>query len=77
MSIEEQVEVCAADVHCVTCSDEALPATVVRVDQAAGLAIVMVAGGRAEVDVTLVDAVAPGHVLLVHGGVAIAHLEPA
>ena len=77
MSIEEQLEACAADGHCVTCSDEALPVTVVRVDQAAGLAIVTVDGGTAEVDVTLVDAVAPGHVLLVHGGVAIAHLESA
>lgn len=77
MSIEDQYASCAADGHCVTCSDEALPATVVRVDQAEGLAVVAVDGGTAEVDVTLVDAVAPGHVLLIHGGVAIAHLEPA
>jgi len=77
MSVEEQLETCAADGHCVTCSDEALPATVVRVDQDAGLALVTINGSTAEVDVTLVDAVAPGHVLLVHGGVAIAHLEPA
>ena len=77
MSIEEPFQACAADGHCVTCADEALPATVVRVDQEAGLAVVTVDGGLIEVDVTLVDAVAPGHVLLVHGGVAIAHLEPA
>ena len=77
MSIEDQYASCAADGHCVTCSDEALPATVVRVDLAAGLAVVAVDGSTVEVDVTLVDAVAPGHVLLIHGGVAIAHLEPA
>jgi hydrogenase maturation factor len=77
MSIEDPRATCAADGHCVTCSDEALPATVVRVDQVAGLAVVAVNGGTAEVDVTLVDGVVPGHVLLIHGGVAIAHLEPA
>ncbi|MDQ5852450.1 MAG: HypC/HybG/HupF family hydrogenase formation chaperone [Chloroflexota bacterium] len=77
MSIEDQYASCAADGHCVTCSDEALPATVVRVDHEAGLAVVAVDGGTAEIDVTLVDAVEPGHVLLIHGGVAIAHLEPA
>ncbi len=77
MNVEEQFEACASDRHCITCSDEALPATVVRVDREAGLAVVIVDGGTAEVDVTLVDEVAPGHVLLVHGGVAIAHLESA
>ncbi len=77
MSIEEPFGACTTDGHCITCSDEALPATVVRVDQAAGLAVVAVNGGTVEVDVTLVDAVVPGHVLLIHGGVAIAHLEPA
>ena len=75
MSIEDHYASCAADGHCVTCSDEALPATVVRVDHEAGLAIVTVDGQDAEVDVTLVDEIAPGHVLLVHGGVAIAHLQ--
>jgi hydrogenase maturation factor len=77
MSIEDHYASCAADSHCVTCSDEALPATVVSVDREAGLAVVAVNGGTAEVDVTLVDAVGPGHVLLIHGGAAIAHLESA
>src|SRR5579859_4597829 len=68
--------------HCVTCSDEALPARVLRVDQESGLAQVSVVGTRSiaspneiieEIDITLVDSVAPGDILLVHGGVAIAH----
>jgi hydrogenase maturation factor len=66
--------------HCVTCSDEALPARVLRVDQESGLAQVSVVGTRfiaspiiEEIDITLVDSVAPGDILLVHGGVAIAH----
>jgi hypothetical protein len=60
-----------AEGHCVTCSDEALPATVVSVDVEAGLAIVQIDGTTEEVDITLVEDVAPGDVLLVHGGVAI------
>lgn len=63
------------DGHCITCSDEALPARVLRVEQDAGLAWVAIADATAEVDITLVDDVRPGQLLLVHGGVAIAHLE--
>jgi hydrogenase maturation factor len=63
-----------ADGYCVTCADEALPASVLRVDSAAGLALVALRGAEVEIDITLVDDVAPGAVLLVHGGVAIAHL---
>ena len=66
---------CAADGHCVTCSDEALPARVLRVDPATGMAFVALEEGSAEVDITLVDAVRVGQVLLVHGGVAIGALE--
>lgn len=61
--------------HCITCSDEALPARVLRVDGASGLALVEVEGITQEVDITLVDAVVPGTSLLVHGGVALACLE--
>ncbi len=66
---------CNTDGHCVTCSDEALPARVVHVDQVMGWAVVAVNGTTAEVDVTLVDEVRTGQLLLVHGGVAIASLE--
>jgi len=57
----------------VTCSDEALPAKVLRVDQETGLALVMVKDTTEEIDITLVDDVVPGDILLVHGGVAIGH----
>jgi hydrogenase maturation factor len=60
--------------HCVTCSDEALPARVLRVDQETGLALVMVQDATEEIDITLVEGVVPGDVLLVHGGVAIGHV---
>ncbi len=63
-----------AEGHCVTCSDEALPAKVLRVDQEAGLALVAAQDTTEEIDITLVEGVAPGDVLLVHGGVAIGHL---
>ncbi len=64
--------------HCITCSDEALPFTVVRVDAEHGLAEVAVdETGEAteEIDITLVDTVVAGSVVLVHGGVAIALLS--
>ena len=63
--------------HCITCSDEALPYTVVRVDAACGLAEVSVGEKTEEIDITLVDDVVPGNVVLVHGGVAIALLSEA
>ncbi len=66
-----------ADGYCVTCSDEALPARVLRVDLESGLALVEVKDTTEEIDVTLVDEVAPGDVLLVHGGVAIGRLSEA
>ena len=67
---------CALDSegHCVTCSDAALSAKVLRVDQETGLALVTVKDTTEEIDITLVDDVAPGDILLVHGGVAISHI---
>src|SRR5438874_8866875 len=66
-----------ADGYCVTCSDEALPARVLRVDLESGLALVEVKDTTEEIDVTLVDDIVPGDLLLVHGGVAIGHLGEA
>lgn len=66
-----------ADGHCVTCSDEALTARVLRVDQETGLALVEILAenySTEEIDITLVESVDPGDLLLVHGGVAIANL---
>lgn len=59
--------------HCITCSDEALSARVVRIDQQMGIAFVRIDDVIEEVDITLVDDVVPGDLLLVHGGVAIAN----
>ena len=63
--------------HCITCSDEALPVKVLHVDQETGLALVTVNDMTEEVDITLVEDVTPGDMLLVHGGVAIASLNGA
>jgi hydrogenase maturation factor len=64
-----------AEGHCITCSDEALAARVLRIDQDTGVAFVTIEEVTEEVDITLIDDVAPGDMLLVHGGVAIAIAE--
>ncbi|WP_214412122.1 HypC/HybG/HupF family hydrogenase formation chaperone [Sphaerisporangium fuscum] len=56
--------------HCVTCSDEALPARVVRL-LGRDLALVQVGDAREEVSVALVEAEA-GDTVLVHAKEAIA-----
>ena len=67
-------EQCAADTHCITCSDEGLPMRVVAARDD-GLALCADEGG-AELDVMidLVGPVTPGDGLLVHAGVALARL---
>ena len=60
---------CHDDV-CVTCSDTAVPVTVVRL-LADGLAVVDTGSGEEEVSVAFVSA-APGDTVLVHAGEAIA-----
>jgi hydrogenase assembly chaperone HypC/HupF len=52
-----------------------VPVMVIGLDHDAGLALVEVSGQREEIDITLVEDVAVGDLLLVHGGVAIACLE--
>ncbi len=64
-----------AEFHCITCSDEAIPVRVVSVDEAAGYALVAVQGAEEEVDISLVEGIAPGDTLLVHGGVALQRLD--
>ncbi len=63
-----------ADFHCITCSDEAVSVRVISVDQAAALAQVVVGDSTGEIDVSLIDSVKPGDILLAHGGVALAHV---
>ncbi len=58
---------------CVTCGDEAVAMLVLAVDAATGLARCADGhGDEREVDVALVDGVAPGSRLMVHAGTAIA-----
>jgi hydrogenase expression/formation protein HypC len=62
--------------HCITCSDEAVEMTVVRVDHARELALCEDGeSARSTVETALVAPVAEGDRLLVHAGVAIAMLD--
>ena len=73
-----------ADHHCLTCADEAVAVEVIHVDQETGLALCRPWLGVnpnptnptdqvEEIDITLVEDVAVGDILLAHAGVAIAH----
>ncbi len=62
---------CGAD-HCVTCSDEAVPMRVLRVEPFALARCLDGAGQASQVMIDLVAGVAAGDVVLVHAGVAIA-----
>jgi hydrogenase maturation factor len=74
----EDASPCTAEV-CITCSDQGRVAEVVSLGQAERVEVVV--GGLTEtVDVSLVEPVAPGDLLLVHAGVALTILwgaEPA
>lgn len=62
------IDPCTGD-HCVTCSDEAVPMRVVRLE--GGLALCEDDGELREVMTELVGPVEPGDELLVHAGTAI------
>jgi hydrogenase assembly chaperone HypC/HupF len=72
---ERLIYECEGGDMCLTCSDGALPARVLSVGDEAGRALVEIGGTMTEIDVSLVDAVAPGDWLLTHGGVAIGRME--
>jgi hydrogenase maturation factor len=64
--------------HCITCGDDGVPMTVLRVDEARELALCAADDGHhATVEVALVAPVAPGDVLLVHAGTALTQLAEA
>jgi hypothetical protein len=68
---------CTTD-RCIACSDEGVPMTVLGTNADTGLARCAGKDGRLHVvEVGLIDAAAPGAVVLVHADVAIAVLEPA
>jgi hydrogenase maturation factor len=69
-----RISSCLSD-HCITCGDDGVPMTVVRVDRRRILALCADAeGARHTVETALVEPVADGDVVLVHAGVAIAAL---
>ena len=70
---------CALDAegHCITCTDEALQVRVLYVDEENGLAQVTLNGAVEEIDISLVESIAPGDIVLVHGGVAIERVDEA
>ncbi len=60
------------DRHCITCSDEGVQLTVLRVDADRELALCHDdAGARSSVQIALVDDVRAGDTLLVHAGTAL------
>jgi hydrogenase assembly chaperone HypC/HupF len=64
---------CSDPHHCITCGDDGVPMTVVKVDDERMLALCEDEEGvRSAVEIALVDPPAPGDVLLVHAGTAIA-----
>jgi hydrogenase maturation factor len=64
-----------SDEHCITCADDGVPMSVVRIDEQRGLALCADGeGARHTVETALVEPVGTGCVLLVHAGVAIASL---
>ncbi len=58
-----------SDEVCITCSDEGRPAEVVSVD--GDEALVRTPGGQERIDVSLIEAPAPGDLVLIHAGFAI------
>ncbi|MGZ4481293.1 MAG: HypC/HybG/HupF family hydrogenase formation chaperone [Gaiellales bacterium] len=71
------IATCAAD-HCITCGDDGVPMTVLKLDAARGLALCAGEDGtRSSVETALVEPVAIGQQLLVHAGTAIARLDAA
>ena len=71
------MSLCRADEqgHCITCGDDGVPMTVMRVDAGRGLALCHdEAGTRSSVETALVAPVTPGDSLLVHAGTALVRL---
>jgi hydrogenase expression/formation protein HypC len=65
---------CHSD-HCITCGDEGIPMTVLRIDPERRLALCQASdGAKSSVEIALVEA-EPGDELLVHAGVALVRLN--
>ena len=66
-------EACTDEV-CLTCGDVALPAAIVHVE--GSRALVRTVQGEEAAEISLVEPVRPGDLVLVHGGVALERLKP-
>jgi hydrogenase expression/formation protein HypC len=63
---------CVAAHGCITCGDVAVPMRVLEIDRERALALCSnPEGGHSSVEITLVEPVAQGDVLLVHAGTAL------
>jgi hydrogenase maturation factor len=72
--VAERMIECAGADGCVTCGDVALPMRVLEIDRDRELALCCAPdGGHVAVEITLVEPVANGDLLLVHAGTALAH----
>ena len=66
---------CAPEGHCITCGDDGVPMSVLKIDEDRGLALCADDdGARSTVEIALVEPVAPSDRLLVHAGVALVRL---
>jgi hydrogenase maturation factor len=65
-----------AEEHCITCGDEGIPVEVIELGDGAAVCT-DAAGNSHHVEIDLVGPVAVGDKLLIHAGVAIAHLQAA
>jgi hydrogenase maturation factor len=76
---DERTSACALspdpNMHCITCGDIALAVRVLSIDSETGLGLVALEDDVEQVDLSLVDGIAPGDLILVHGGVALERLE--
>jgi hydrogenase expression/formation protein HypC len=68
-------EACTPDGTCTMCSDQDVILRIVRVAPDGSALAEAADGRREEIQVGLVDAVAPGDVVLVHGGVAVVRIR--
>lgn len=84
MRLEKQIRLsrtdettCARDEanHCLTCSDAVETVRVIKLDESTGLALIEWQQNILEIDVSLLEAVILGDLLLVHGGVALGRAE--
>jgi hydrogenase maturation factor len=64
-----------SDDHCITCGDDGIPMSVLRIDVERGLALCADEhGAKSTVEIALVEPVEPGGRVLVHAGVALVAL---